>query len=590
VRFIAAIVTFVIAFGLIAYGIAQRTIFAQPDSLTAAASIDSGATVTLLDSATLQSLPGRQQIDITGSSKVFAAYGRTEDVRAWVGNATYNRLSYSATTHKLVNTVRHGQTTKVPDPTGSDLWLDQYSQISNLSFTVNVPNDITVVILSDGTKPAPSNVSVRWPLDNRTPWAGPLIVGGILLLLVGFGLYLLALRHLRRSRGPRRKTPKMPRVPRQRSYRQRRPKSSTAGRRSTRRRMVAVVPVFTISLLLLSGCSSDLWPEFLGGSPAVSPAPVASKVITPATGDLKPPAVTATQLKAIVARISAVATKADTDKDTALIATRFEGSALALRLGNYGIRKADNTQPALPAIPAGAVELTLPQQTATWPRTVFTVVQNPSDATVAPIAMMLVQATARDNYKVDYAVALEAKTVLPKVARANIGTPRLPSDNPFGLLPPANVASAYSDVIDKGATSTFAKDFDLATDNLIGVIGSDARKKAIAALPATASMSYVNSEPPNSAIALATIDSGAIVSVTVNETVTVTPTEAGSSVNPEGAVKSLSGITGSTKGTVAVYGDQLLFYVPKASRDGSSSAKITLLGFASGLISAKELP
>ncbi len=585
-RFLAAIVTFVIAFGLIAFGIAQRTIFAQPDSLTASASINSDAAVTLLDSATLQSLPGRQQIDITGSSKVFAAYGRTEDVRAWVGNATYNRLSYSATTRSLVNTVHQGQSTKVPDPTGSDLWLDQYSQIANLNFTVNVPNDITVVILSDGTRPAPSNVSVRWPLDNRTPWAGPLIAGGILLLLVGFGLYLLALRHLRRSRGPRRKTPKMPRVPRQRSYRQRRPKSTTAGRRSTRRRMVAVVPVFTISLLVLSGCSSDLWPEFLGGSRAASPAPVASKVITPANGELKPPAVTATQLKAIVGRISAVATKADTDKDTALIATRFEGSALALRLGNYGIRKADNTQPALPAIPAGVVELTLPQQTITWPRTVFTVVQNPSDATVAPIAMMLVQATARDNYKVDYAVALEAKTVLPKVARANIGTPRLPSDNPFGLLPPANVAPAYSDVIDKGTTSTFAKDFDLATDNLIGVIGSDARKKAIAALPTTASMTYVNSEPPNSAIALATIDSGAIVAVTVNETVTVTPTEAGSSVNPEGAVKSLSGITGSTKGTVAVYGDQLLFYVPKAS----SSAKITLLGFASGLISAKELP
>jgi len=585
VRFIAAIVTFVIAFGLIASGIAQRTIFAQPDSLTATASIDSGVTVTLLDSATLQSLPGRQQIDIVGSSKVFAAYGRTEDVRAWVGNATYNRLSYSASTHTLVNTVRHGQTTKVPDPTGSDLWLDQYSQISNLNFTVNVPNDITVVILSDGTKPAPSNVSVRWPLDNRTPWAGPLIVGGVLLLLVGFGLYLLALRHLRRSRGPRRKTPKMPRVPRQRSYRARRPKTTTAGRRSTRRRMVAVIPVFTVSLLVLSGCSSDLWPEFLGGSHATAPA--ASKVITPANGDAKPPAVTLTQLKAIVGRISAVATKADTDKDTALIATRFEGAALALRLGNYGIRKADNTQPALPAIPAGVVKLTLPQQTNTWPRTVFTVVQSPGNATIAPIAMMLVQATARDNYKVDYAVALEAKTVLPGVARATIGTPRLLPDNTFGLLPPENVAPAYSDIIDKGTASTFVKDFDLATDNLIGVIGSDARKKAIAALPPTASMSYVNSEPPNTAIALATIDSGAIVSVTLNETVTVTPTEAGSSVNPEGAVKSLSGITGSTKGTVAVYGDQLLFYVPSATK---ASAKITLLGFASGLISAKELP
>jgi hypothetical protein len=57
-------------------------------------------------------------------------------------------------------------------------------------------------------------------------------------------------------------------------------------------------------------------------------------------------------------------------------------------------------------------------------------------------------------------------------------------------------------------------------------------------------------------------------------------------VNPEGQVKSLSGVTGSTKGTVAIYGDQLLFYVPSTT----SNQKIMLLGFATGLISAKELP
>ena len=45
-------------------------------------------------------------------------------------------------------------------------------------------------------------------------------------------------------------------------------------------------------------------------------------------------------------------------------------------------------------------------------------------------------------------------------------------------------------------------------------------------------------------------------------------------------------VTGSTKGTVAVYSDQLLFYVPSST----SKQKISLLGFATGLTSAKELP
>jgi hypothetical protein len=586
VRFIAAIVSFVIAFGMIAYGIAQRTVFAEPDSITATATLDSSATVTLIDSKTLQSLPGRQKLDISGSNKVFAAYGRTEDVLAWVGSTTYNRIGYSASKQELTNKVVTGKAKTVPNPLGSDLWLDQYSRANSLSFTVNVPNDITVIIVSDGKNAAPSHVAVRWPLDNRTPWSGPLIVGGILLLLIGAVLYLWAVVHLRRSRGPRRKTPKMPKVPKQGSYRQPKPKASSSGRRSTTRRMVGIVPIFLVGLVALSGCSPDLWPEFLGGSHGSTPAPVASPTSTTPGSDVQLPAVTALQLKNIVTQISAVTTKADADKDTALVATRFEGAALDLRLANYGIRKADASYAALPGIPSGTVALTLPQQTNTWPRTVFTVVQNPDDATVPPVALMLVQATPRDNYKVDYAVALEAKAKLPDVAPANIGAPRLPPDSKLQLMQPAKLALSYGDIIEKGTTSEFAKDFDLTKDNLIGLIGADQRKALQAALPSTASMAFANASGNGPVIALGSNDSGAIVAVDLNETVTVTPTEAGAAVNPEGAVKSLSGITGSTKGTVAVYGDQLLFYVPKAS----SKSKITLLGFATGLISAKEIP
>ena len=126
-RFIAAIVAFVIAFGMIAYGIAQRTVLAAPSTLTASVATHSPATVTLIDSKTLQSLPGRQKIDISGSSTVFAAYGRTEDVKAWVGKTTYNRIGYKAATQKLTNTVVEGKATTVPNPAGSDLWLGQFS-------------------------------------------------------------------------------------------------------------------------------------------------------------------------------------------------------------------------------------------------------------------------------------------------------------------------------------------------------------------------------------------------------------------------------------------------------------------------------
>ena len=78
---------------------------------------------------------------------------------------------------------------------------------------------------------------------------------------------------------------------------------------------------------------------------------------------------------------------------------------------------------------------------------------------------------------------------------------------------------------------------------------------------------------------------GALVSVTLEETSTITPVESGAAVNAPPQVAALLGKKLSTKGLRATYGDQLLFYVPKAGSDG----KIVLLGYSQGLISAAEL-
>jgi hypothetical protein len=199
---------------------------------------------------------------------------------------------------------------------------------------------------------------------------------------------------------------------------------------------------------------------------------------------------------------------------------------------------------------------------------------------------MLEQKSPRSDYKVQYATALEAGVVLPKLAAAELGAPRLRPDGKLLELEPSKVALAYGDILDKGKASDSAKYFDLTGDKLIGLIGQDYRKSLQAALPATAKMAFANAVGPYDSIALGSNDSGAVVAVYLNETVTVTPVEAGAAVNPEGQVKSLSGVTGSTKGTVAVYGDQLLFYVPNSN----SKQKISLLGFATGLTSAKEIP
>ena len=149
-RFVAAIISFVIAFGLIAYGIAQRTVLAEADSVTASETFTTNAPITVVSSSVLKSLPGRQEIQISGAKKIFAAYGRTEDVMAWVGDASYNMVGFNRDRSSLTTKLTTGKSSKVPNPQGSDLWLDEFSATDRLNFTVNVPNDISVIIASDG--------------------------------------------------------------------------------------------------------------------------------------------------------------------------------------------------------------------------------------------------------------------------------------------------------------------------------------------------------------------------------------------------------------------------------------------------------
>lgn len=584
-RFIVAIVSFVIAFVMISYGIAQRTVLATPDHVAATTEASTSAPVTVIDGKVLNANDGRQKILISGSGPVFAAYGRTSDVLAWIGDATYNRVSFDKKTSTLTNETVEGTDASVPDPHGSDLWLDEFTRDKELTFVVNVPKDVSVIILSDGSAPAPGQLSVTWPVDNRTPWSGPLIVGGVLLLLAGLGLYLWALSHLRKARGPRRRPPRMPKPPKRVKYKPQKQKALPVqrGRRSAGR-LGAVVPVLVIGALVLSGCTRESWPEFLGGSPESTPSASASPTEAPPVTD-KPPVVSVPQLESIVSKVALVAQQADADRDSELIKERFDGPALELREANYAIRRVDNSYAALAAIPPGPVQVTLPQQNDKWPRTVFTVIHDPKDTSVPPTALMLVQKSPRENYKVVYAVQLEADAVLPGMAAAEVGTQRLQPDAKLFTLQPDQLALDYGDVLLSGEKSAFFKYFDTEGDSLVASIGFEAKAKRLSSIPAIATMTFGNLAGTGEIIPMVTNDNGAIVAVYLNETEQVVPTEPGAIINAEGAVKSLSGVSSSTRGTIATYGDQLLFYVPPATSD----KKIVLLGWASALIAAKEL-
>ena len=236
------------------------------------------------------------------------------------------------------------------------------------------------------------------------------------------------------------------------------------------------------------------------------------------------------------------------------------------------------------AIPSSPLLLSLPQATDVWPRTVFTVVGDQEDTETALLALMLRQETPRSNYTVDYAVALEPNATIPESAPATVGATFIPPDSPLMLVPPADLAANYADLVAKGAESAAAPFFP-ETDPFREIIAGDRTSKD-EGLEETATIEFASAAGSTEPLGLSTISSGAIVAVSIEETETAKPVENGAVVKLTGAIAALVGIDETAKGTTATYADQLLFYVPPAD----SADTVVLLGFSQALISAKELP
>ncbi|RFA22042.1 hypothetical protein [Subtercola boreus] len=606
-RFILAIFAFVVATALIGIGIAERTVLLPPSSLSVSTATSGTSPYLYIDSSVLQAESGNQTLTLGGSSKVFAAYGRTDDVKAWLNGSAYDSIGYSAgsgsddsLTSTTVAATPDGEANVASgssNPDGSDLWLEQYTSDGTMNRTFNLPAGYSLIVADDGTAPAPTSVQISWPLDDSTPLAVPFLLAGAFFLLAGLVLLILGLHHLRKSQGPRRKPPALPRGRGKRfsSSRHNAIESGVGrrGRRSISRSVAVIAPVALLTSLAFGGQAYAEVTPTPGSTPATTSTPtptpdVATAEPTPAPTSVSgpPPAVTEAQLNGILTKISATTNAADAASDATALATRFTGPALDLRTETYTIRKTYPAYAAPQAIPAAPASLTLPQATDSWPRTVFTIVSNPDDKTIAPLSLMLVQETPRSVYKVYYAIALEPDTTIPPVAPPTIGTSRLSNDTKLLSETPADVAAGYADILAVGQASTFFDQFDATGDTLRTSVGADYKAEKKAGLQNTAVLEYAKVAGTGESIALATNQSGAIVALNIRESETARVVVPGATVKTEGAVTVASGVLDTPKGTEAIYDYQLLFYIPPSG----DASKVRLLGFAQGLLSAKELP
>ena len=160
VRFVLAIICFVIALGTLGTGVAEKTFLAGPSQVTMRTVSRTAAPVVVIDGAALNAYKQTQTVKLSGSETAFSAYGRTSDVLAWVGDAKYNEVNLNPKTGQLQSTFHDGKTSTVPNPAGSDLWLQQFVFGQATDFSVQVPSTMSVIAVSNGKLPAPSDISL----------------------------------------------------------------------------------------------------------------------------------------------------------------------------------------------------------------------------------------------------------------------------------------------------------------------------------------------------------------------------------------------------------------------------------------------
>jgi hypothetical protein len=280
--------------------------------------------------------------------------------------------------------------------------------------------------------------------------------------------------------------------------------------------------------------------------------------------------------------VEKIAADADLVSDKKILASRFTGPALAQRTANYILRTRAASVAKLPKIVSKPITFSLPAATDAWPRTLMVVTDEAGDEAL-PQMLVFEQATPRSNYMLWYNIRLMPGAKIPEVPSSESGAIPVDVKSLYLKLAPEDIASAYGDVLNRGASSLSYGLFDLAKDEFYKQV-SESQKSQVANLK-TGTIKFTHTLGNKNVISLSTTKAGALVAVYMTDTYVIKPKKRGSAVAVSGQEKVLLGADGSTRGVRSIYGDMMLFYVPALS----DSAGIRLLGVTQGLVSVRSL-
>lgn len=251
-RRLIAIAAIVLGLAVMAAAVGSATIWRPDEQVTATLPADPQEAVVVSAPGVLNMVDDEVQVRLVGADQetpLVLAMAREPDLRAWLGTAPYLEITglssweelevsqeaaepeeeatgEGATDDATEDEDAEGATEDedaaeetededaaeeteteaetLPDPAGSDLWVEELTDTGELTYTWNaVPGRWMMVAATDGTEPAPQ-VEMTWTRQVATPLLVPgLIIGGVVFLAGVAGLVLVALRDREQTRARR---------------------------------------------------------------------------------------------------------------------------------------------------------------------------------------------------------------------------------------------------------------------------------------------------------------------------------------------------------------------------------------------------
>jgi len=573
-RFVIATVLLISSMVTFVVGLAIKGPFEAAAESRLTYKIESPDSYVLIPHETLTKFEGDVSVEASGIKNIFYADAREQDIQYWIGTSNFLRLGVNPANQKPVALPIRAEGTNA-SPVDSDLWRNQLVVKTSLLTKVAMFEDTGVLLAGDGFNRGPQNINIIWKTDQPINWPLVLFGLGAAFLMASLIVNYLGFRNIRKLRGPRRRIPKAPTGPK---YRRRiRADVPKRGRRASgrTRSKLAILPVGILTVSLLNGCAN---------TQAVENAEVTTQFEKVGV------VVTDSQLQRIVGDLATKVKAADTDKDWKALAIRAAGPVLEIRKVRYLLQSKSKKIKALPDIVANPVTVSLPMQlpeeeTAWQPRTIMLVTKS-EETTQGPQLMVLQQQTPRENYKLWYLIDLLPGNTFPEVAAQDAGALTVESDNAFLATKLDTLPYKYGNVLNKGTSSTFAREFDLKADKFFEARNADqnAQKEDLKKVKATISFQHALGDKNISG--MLTLKSGGLIAVAMTDTSIIKPTVRGSAVSvTQAEQKILLNAPGSATGLSIKYENMLLFYVPIAG----SNQRIKLLGASQGILSVKAL-